>query len=90
MLRFERGDAPALWKQTHNEGVNLVYLTDDVKEQELLSSDDQKYSHLKEDLHVLIEVEAPKAEAHGRLAAGIAEVQKFLVPVSIWEWIASI
>ena len=31
---------------------------------------------------MLIEVEAPKAEAHGRLAAGIAEVQKFLVPVS--------
>ena len=52
------------------------------KEQELLDSDEQKYAHLKDDLHVLIEVEAPKAEAHGRLAAGIAEVQKFLVPVS--------
>ena len=53
-----------------------------LKEQELLESDDAKYGHLKEDLHVLIEVEAPKAEAHGRLAAGIAEVQKFLIPVS--------
>ncbi|XP_028399409.1 KH domain-containing, RNA-binding, signal transduction-associated protein 2-like [Dendronephthya gigantea] len=55
-------------------------MRDREKEQELLESDDAKHGHLKEDLHVLIEVEAPKAEAHGRLAAGIAEVQKFLIP----------
>ncbi|XP_046856919.1 KH domain-containing, RNA-binding, signal transduction-associated protein 2-like [Xenia sp. Carnegie-2017] len=55
-------------------------MRDKEKEQELLDSNDPKYDHLKEELHVLIEVDAPKAEAHGRLAAGIAEVQKFLVP----------
>ena len=66
-------------KPTYFFGPNLVY--SDLQEQELFNSDEEKYAHLKDDLHVLIEVEAPKAEAHGRLAAGIAEVQKFLVPV---------
>ena len=64
----------------------VILFTIILQEQELLDSDDQKYEHLKEDLHVLIEVEAPKAEAHGRLAAGIAEVQKFLVPVSFQDF----
>lgn len=53
-----------------------------MQEKEFLESGDVKYAHLQEDLHVLIEVEAPKAEAHGRLAAAISEVQKFLIPVS--------
>ena len=52
------------------------------QEKEFLDSGDEKYAHLQEDLHVLIEVEAPKAEAHGRLSAAINEVQKFLIPVS--------
>lgn len=53
---------------------------DKAKEEELRSSDDPKYEHLKEPLHVLIEVEAPKSEAHARLAAALAEIKKYMVP----------
>lgn len=55
-------------------------MRDREKEKEFLDSGEEKYAHLQEDLHVLIEVEAPKAEAHGRLSAAINEVQKFLIP----------
>lgn len=46
------------------------------------SSGDPKYAHLEQDLHVLIEVEAPPGQAHARLGLAIEEIKKFLVPVS--------
>ena len=52
------------------------------QEEELRNSDDPKHEHLKEPLHVLIEVEGPKSEAHARLAAALAEIKKYMVPVS--------
>jgi len=53
---------------------------DKAKEEELRNSDDPKHEHLKDPLHVLIEVEGPKSEAHARLAAALAEIQKYMVP----------
>lgn len=53
---------------------------DKEKEEELKNSDDPKHEHLKEPLHVLIEVEAPRSEAHARLAAALAEIKKYMVP----------
>lgn len=53
---------------------------DKEKEEDLRSSGDAKYEHLKDPLHVLIEVEAPKSEAHARLAAALAEIKKYMVP----------
>ncbi|KAL9979906.1 hypothetical protein ACROYT_G008424 [Oculina patagonica] len=50
------------------------------KEEELRSSGDPKYTHLDEELHVLIEVEAPPGQAHARLGLAIEEIKKFLVP----------
>jgi len=52
------------------------------QEEELRSSGDPKYAHLEQDLHVLIEVEAPPGQAHARLGLAIEEIKKFLVPVS--------
>jgi len=46
-------------------------------------SGEYKYSHLSEDLHVEIQTFAPPAEAHARIAYALAEVRRFLVPVSI-------
>ena len=50
------------------------------KEEELSLSDDPKHEHLKEPLHVLIEVEAVKSEAHQRLGTALAEIYKYLIP----------
>ncbi|XP_068681090.1 KH domain-containing, RNA-binding, signal transduction-associated protein 2-like isoform X2 [Montipora foliosa] len=50
------------------------------KEEELRASGDPKYTHLEEELHVLIEVEAPPGQAHARLGLAIEEIKKFLVP----------
>ncbi|XP_027041531.1 KH domain-containing, RNA-binding, signal transduction-associated protein 2-like [Pocillopora damicornis] len=55
-------------------------MRDKEKEEELRSSGDAKYAHLDEDLHVLIEVEAPPGQAHARLGLAIEEIKKFLVP----------
>ena len=52
------------------------------QEEELRSSGDPKFSHLLEDLHVEITAFAPPAEAHARIAYALAEVRRFLVPVS--------
>ena len=49
------------------------------------TSGDPKYTHLEEDLHVLIEVEAPPGQAHARLGLAIEEIKKFLVPVSVLQ-----
>ena len=53
------------------------------QEEELRLSGEYKYSHLSEDLHVEIQTFAPPAEAHARIAYALAEVRRFLVPVSI-------
>lgn len=53
-----------------------------LKEEELRASGDPKFSHLMEDLHVEISAYATPAEAHARIAYALAEVRRFLVPVS--------
>ena len=53
------------------------------QEDELREEGSEKHAHLNEDLHVLIEVYAPAADAYNRLAYGIAEVRKYLIPVSL-------
>ena len=52
------------------------------QEEELRCSGDPKFSHLSDDLHVEITAFAPPAEAHARIAYALAEVRRFLVPVS--------
>jgi len=56
------------------------------KEEELRGSGDSRYAHLFEDLHVEISTFAAPAEAHARIAYALAEVRRFLVPVSQVEW----
>jgi len=48
------------------------------KEAELMNSEDEKYAHLKEPLHVLIDVKAPRADAHIRMHHALVEVYKFM------------
>lgn len=55
-------------------------MRDKEKEEELRTSGDAKYTHLSDDLHVLIEVEAPPGQAHARLGIAIEEIKKFLKP----------
>merc|ERR1711872_925452 len=50
------------------------------KEAELLNSEDEKYAHLKEPLHVLIDIKAPRADAHRRMHFALLEVYKFMTP----------
>ncbi|TNN66905.1 KH domain-containing, RNA-binding, signal transduction-associated protein 3 [Liparis tanakae] len=50
------------------------------KEEELRQSAEAKYQHLNEDLHVLIEVFAPPAEAYARMGHALEEIKKFLIP----------
>ena len=50
------------------------------KEEELSTSGDPRHEHLKEPLHVCIEVEAIKSEAYQRLGHAIADVYKCLQP----------
>jgi len=52
------------------------------KEDELIQSNDPKYKHLKEPLHVLIQVEAPRSEAHSRIAAALNELKKYIEPAN--------
>lgn len=54
-------------------------IRDRAKEEELRSSNDPNYEHLKDDLHVLIEANPP--HSHVKLAAGMAEVKKMLIPL---------
>jgi hypothetical protein len=60
-----------------------------LQEEELRCSGDPKFSHLSDDLHVEITAFAPPAEAHARIAYALAEVRRFLVPVSnhIYRWL---
>lgn len=57
-------------------------MRDRKKEEELRASGDGRYAHLYEDLHVEISTFAAPAEAHARIAYALAEVRRFLVPVS--------
>ena len=52
------------------------------QEEELRSSNDPKYQHLQEELHVEITAFAPPAEAHARIAYALTEVRKYLIPDS--------
>lgn len=55
-------------------------IKDKKKEEELIISDDAEHQHLKEALHVAIEVKGPRAEAHWRMANALTEVYKFMTP----------
>ncbi|KAL9697024.1 hypothetical protein quinque_000465 [Culex quinquefasciatus] len=57
-------------------------MRDRKKEEELRLSGDPRYAHLSEDLHVEISTYTAPAEAHARIAYALAEVRRFLVPVS--------
>ncbi|KAK2495582.1 hypothetical protein MC885_010653 [Smutsia gigantea] len=58
-------------------------MRDKAKEEELRKSGEAKYFHLNDDLHVLIEVFAPPAEAYARMGHALEEIKKFLIPVSM-------
>ncbi|XP_054446080.1 KH domain-containing, RNA-binding, signal transduction-associated protein 3 isoform X4 [Pteronotus mesoamericanus] len=55
-------------------------MRDKAKEEELRKSGEAKYFHLHDDLHVLIEVFAPPAEAYARMGRALEEIKKFLIP----------
>uniref|UniRef100_A0A8C4QSM4 KH domain containing, RNA binding, signal transduction associated 2 n=1 Tax=Eptatretus burgeri TaxID=7764 RepID=A0A8C4QSM4_EPTBU len=55
-------------------------MRDKTKEEELRRGGEGKYFHLREELHVLIEVFAPPGEAYARMGHALKEVKKFLVP----------
>jgi hypothetical protein len=55
-------------------------MRDKSKEDELRKSGDPKYDHLNDRLHVMIEAQGSYDVANARRAAGIAEVQKMLIP----------
>nr|XP_032652354.1 KH domain-containing, RNA-binding, signal transduction-associated protein 2 [Chelonoidis abingdonii] len=55
-------------------------MRDKAKEEELRKSGEAKYSHLSDELHVLIEVFAPPGEAYSRMSHALEEIKKFLVP----------
>ncbi|XP_062318982.1 KH domain-containing, RNA-binding, signal transduction-associated protein 2 [Osmerus eperlanus] len=55
-------------------------MRDKDKEEELRKSGEAKYTHLSNDLHVLIEVFAPPGEAYSRMSHALEEIKKFLVP----------
>ena len=54
-------------------------MRDRKKEEELRNSDDPTHQHLKDDLHVLVQSEPPFSSS--KLAAGVAEVKKMLIPL---------
>lgn len=53
-------------------------MRDKGKEEELRNGTDPAYQHLKENLHIVIEATGPHSVA--KLAAGVAEVRKMLIP----------
>ncbi|XP_063299030.1 KH domain-containing, RNA-binding, signal transduction-associated protein 2 [Pelobates fuscus] len=55
-------------------------MRDKAKEEELRKSEEAKYAHLSDELHVLIEVFAPPGEAYLRMSHALEEIKKFLVP----------
>ncbi|XP_065843345.1 KH domain-containing, RNA-binding, signal transduction-associated protein 2-like [Oscarella lobularis] len=55
-------------------------MRDKEEEDKLRSSGNAKYEHLNEDLHVFVEAEGPRAIADAKLAAGVAELRKMMIP----------
>jgi len=55
-------------------------MKDKAKEEELLTSDEKEHAHLKEPLHVLIDIKAPRADAHLRMHIALMEIYKFMTP----------
>ncbi|XP_069462289.1 KH domain-containing, RNA-binding, signal transduction-associated protein 2 isoform X2 [Ambystoma mexicanum] len=55
-------------------------MRDKSQEEELRKSGEAKYSHLSDELHVLMEVFAPPGEAYSRMSHALDEIKKFLVP----------
>jgi len=55
-------------------------MKDKTKEEELLTSDEKEHQHLKEPLHVLIDIKAPRADAHLRMHIALLEIYKFMTP----------
>lgn len=53
-------------------------MRDKSKEEECRNSGDPSYAHLSDDLHVLVEATPPNAPH--KLAAGVAEIRKMLIP----------
>ena len=53
-----------------------------LQEDQLRDSNDPKYAHLNEPLHVLIEVEGTQSEAYLRLAGALNEIKRYMTPVS--------
>lgn len=47
-----------------------------------MRSGDPKYAHLKLDAHVQVDAYASPSDAHARIGHALAELKKFLVPVS--------
>ncbi len=54
-------------------------IRDKNKEEELRNSNDPTYTHLSDDLHILVDAQLPYA--HLKLAAGVAEVKKMMIPL---------
>jgi len=50
------------------------------EEEDLIKSEDPKHQHLKETLHVKIDVEAPSNEAHLIMTHAISEVKRYMNP----------
>merc|ERR1712189_19175 len=55
-------------------------MKDKAKEEELMTSDEKEHAHLKEPLHVLIDIKAPRADAHLRMHIALMEIYKFMTP----------
>lgn len=55
-------------------------MKDKKKEEDLYTSEEAEHAHLKEPLHVLIEVNGPRAEAHWRMSNALLEIYKFMSP----------
>lgn len=54
-------------------------IRDKTKEEELRYSNDPAYEHLSDDLHVRVDAQPPYA--HVKLAAGVAEIKKMMIPL---------
>ena len=54
-------------------------IRDKAKEEQLRNGNDPAYEHLNDDLHVLVEANPPYS--HVKLAAGVSEVKKMLIPL---------
>lgn len=53
-------------------------IKDRQREEEMRNSNEPLYAHLKEELHVHVEAAPPYANL--KLAAGVAEIQKMIIP----------